>query len=149
MTLFASFVNRLGKSTIRQALQGTTAEARANAVQKIGRELRDVELSDAERAFATKIMDRICEDVSALVRRALSVTLQNSPNLPRHVALTLIDDIDSIAVPILASSPILTDKDLVYILRSRAADKIRAIAQRKTISLHVSHAIVSLSLIHI
>ena len=143
MTLFASFVNRLGKSTIRQALQGTTAEARANAVQKIGRELRDAALSDAERAFATKIMDRICEDVSALVRRALSVTLQNSPNLPRHVALTLIDDIDSIAVPILASSPILTDKDLVYILRSRAADKIRAIAQRKTISLHVSHAIVS------
>ena len=97
MTLFASFVNRLGKSTIRQALQGTTAEARANAVQKIGRELRDAELSDAERAFATKIMDRICEDVSALVRRALSVTLQNSPNLPRRVALTLIDDIDSVS----------------------------------------------------
>ena len=143
MTLLASFVNRLGKSTIRQALQGTTAESRANAVQKIGRALRDAELSEAECAFATKLMDRICEDVSALVRRALSVTLQNSPNLPRHIALALINDIDSIAVPILASSPILSDQDLVDVLQSRAADKIRAIAQRKTISLHVSHAIVS------
>ena len=143
MTLLASFVNRLGKSTIRQALQGTTAESRANAVQKLGRALRDIDLGEAERAFATKLMDRICQDVSALVRRALSVTLQNSPNLPRHIALALINDIDSIAVPILSSSSILSDQDLVDVLQSRAADKIRAIAQRKTISLHVSHAIVS------
>lgn len=143
MTSITSFVNRLGKATIRQALQGSTAEARANAVQKIGRGLRLAEMSEAELAFATKLMDRICADVSALVRRALAVTLQNSPNLPRHLALKLIEDIDSIAVPILSSSPILTDQDLVEVLRSGAADKIRAIAQRKMISLHVSHAIVS------
>lgn len=143
MTLISDFINRLGKATIRQALQGTTAESRANAVQKIGRDIRAVKLSEAERAFATKIMDRICEDVSALVRRALSVTLQNSQNLPRHIALALIEDIDSIAVPILASSPVLTDEDLVAVLQSKAAEKVRAIAQRRTISLHVSHAIVS------
>ena len=143
MTLIASFVNRIGKTTIRQALQGSTAESRANAVQKIGRHLRDAELSAAELAFATKLMNRICEDVSALVRRALSITLKNSVNLPHHVALALVNDIDSIAVPILASSPILSDEDLVEVLRSRAADKVRAIAQRSTISFHVSHAIVS------
>ncbi len=143
MTSITGFVNRLGKATIRQALQGTTAEARANAVQKLGRDLRDVKMSEAERAFATKLMNRICTDVSALVRRALSVTLKNSPNLPRRIARALIEDIDSIAVPILASSPVLTEKDLATVLRSGAADKIRAIAQRKTISLHISHAIVS------
>lgn len=143
MNSISGLVNRLGKATIRQALQGSTAEARANAVQKIGREIRAVELNEPERAFAVKLMDRICSDVSALVRRALSVTLKNSQNLPRHIALALIKDIDSIAVPILSSSPILTDEDLVSVLRSKAADKIRAIAQRKTISLHVSHAIVS------
>lgn len=143
MTSISGFVNRLGKATIRQALQGSTAEARANAVQKLGREIRTAQMNDAERAFATKLMDRICEDVSALVRRALSVTLRNSNNLPRHIALALIEDIDSIAAPILSSSPILTDQDLISVLRSSAADKIRAIAQRKMISLHVSHAIVS------
>ena len=143
MTSITGFVNRLGKATIRQALKGSTAETRANAVQKIGRDIRSAEMNAAERAFATILMDRICADVSDLVRRALSVTLQNSQNLPRHIALALIEDIDSIAVPILSSSPILTDQDLVTVLRSSAADKIRAIAQRKTISLHVSHAIVS------
>lgn len=143
MTSITGFVNRLGKATIRQALQGTTAEARANAVQKLGRDLRTAEMNAAERAFATKLMDRICKDVSCLVRRALSITLQNSRNLPRHIALALIEDIDSIAVPILAASPILTDCDLVDVLQSGAADKVRAIAQRKTISFHVSQAVVS------
>lgn len=143
MTSITGFINRVGKATIRQALNGDIAEFRANAVQKIGRDIRAVQLNDAERAFATKLMDRICLDVSALVRRALSVTLQSSENLPRHIAKILIEDIDSIAIPILASSPVLTDGDLTDVLKSKAADKIRAIAQRKTLSLHISHAIIS------
>jgi len=143
MTSISGFIERVGKATIRQALKGETAESRANAVQKIGRDLRSAQLTEAERAFATKLLDRICMDVSALVRRALSVTLQSSQNLPRHIAKSLIEDIDSIAVPILASSPVLTDEDLVEVLKSKAADKIRAIAQRKTLSLHISKAIIS------
>lgn len=143
MTPISGFINRVGKATIKQALQGSTAESRANAVQKIGRDIRAISLNEAERVFATKLMDRICLDVSALVRRALSVTLQSSQNLPRHIALTLIEDIDSIAVPILSSSPVLNDLDLTDVLKSKAADKVRAIAQRKTLSLHISHAIVS------
>lgn len=143
MASIAGFINQVGKTTIRQALKGSTAEARANAVQKIGRVVRSADMTEAERAFAVKLMDRICVDVSALVRRALSVTLQNSPNLPRYIAKVLIKDIDSIAVPILSSSPVLTDADLVDVLKSKAADKIRAIAQRKTLSLHISQAIIS------
>lgn len=143
MTSISKFVDRVGKACIRRALQGNTAEQRANAVQKVCRTIRTVEMTDAERIFATKLMDRICSDVSDLVRRALAVTLQSSHNLPRHIAIALIEDIDSIAVPILASSPVLTDSDLVDVLKSNAADKIRAVAQRKTLSFHISHAIVS------
>ena len=143
MTSISGFIDRVGKASIRRALNGQTAELRANAVQKICRDIRAAEMSDAERAFASILMDRICLDVSDLVRRALAITLQSSQNLPRHIALNLIEDIDSIAVPILASSPVLTDNDLLEVLKSKAADKIRAIAQRKTLSLHISHAIVS------
>jgi uncharacterized protein (DUF2336 family) len=143
MTAKPQLIDRLGRATIRQALGGETAEARANAVQAIGRSLRTAQLSDADRAFATTLMTRICKDVSDLVRRALAVTLRNSPELPRELALALIADIDSIAVPILESSPVLTDEDLVDVLNSKAAKKVRAIAQRKTLSLHVTQAIVS------
>ncbi len=143
MSTISGFVERLGKGTIRQALQGVTAEKRANAVQKIGRDIRSTNMTSAERAFAVTLLDRICLDVSDLVRRALAVTLQNSINLPHSIARTLINDIDSIAVPILSSSPVLTDDDLIDVLNSKAAEKIRAIAQRKTLNLHISHAIVS------
>jgi uncharacterized protein (DUF2336 family) len=143
MSALSGIIDRFGKATIRQALQGTTAEKRANAVQKLGREIRSAQMTEAEQAFALTLMDRICADISALVRRALSVTLQNSPNLPRQIARTLIADIDSIAVPILSSSPVLTDDDLMDVLNSKAAKKIRAIAQRHTLNLHISHAIVS------
>lgn len=143
MSVSAKIIDKLGKATIRQALQGETAERRANAVQKIGREIRDLALTDADRAFATKLMDRICQDVSDLVRRALAITLRSSPHLPAHIARQLIADIDSIAVPVLSNSPVLTDEDLVLVLQSKAAEKVRAIAQRKTLSLHISHAIVS------
>lgn len=143
MSAISGLVDRLGKASIRQAIQGETAEKRANAVQKIGRDIRAAQMTEAERAFAEKLMDRICTDISALVRRALAVTLRNSPNLPRHIARALIADIDTIAVPILSSSPVLTDDDLVDVLNSKAAEKIRAIAQRKTLNLHISHAIVS------
>ena len=82
MTSISGFVNSLGKKTIRQAIQGSTAETRANAVQKIGREIRTAQMNAAEKAFAAKLMDRICADVSDLVRRALSVTclLYTSPS---------------------------------------------------------------------
>jgi len=136
-------IETLGRKTIKIALKGETAEKRANAVQKIGRELRDLELSETDKVFATKILDRICQDVSDLVRRALAVTLRKSPYLPHHIARQLIEDIDSIAIPILSNSPVLTDEDLLRILQSRAAEKIRAIAQRQTLGLHISHAIVS------
>jgi len=82
-----SIIERLGRKTIQMALKGETAEKRANAVQKIGREIRDLELSEADRVFATKILDRICKDVSDLVRRALSVTLRKSPCLNRRYRL--------------------------------------------------------------
>jgi len=132
------------KDDLRMAIRGDTAELRANATQKIGRAIRAQSLTDADRDFAEKILTLICRDVSDLVRRALAVTLQNSPNLPPLIARKLINDIDSIAVPVLANSPVLSDQDLVEILRSKAAAKVKAVAQRRTLSAAITSAIISL-----
>ena len=129
---------------VRAAVRGQTAEARANAAQKIGRAIRAQSLTQADRDFAEKILTLICRDVSSLVRRALAVTLQNSPNLPGAIARRLIHDVDSIAVPVLANSPVLTDEDLIDVLRSKAAEKVKAVAQRRTLSAAISSAIISL-----
>lgn len=134
----------LTQDDVRAAIRGETAETRANAAQKIGRAIRAQSLTQADRDFAEKILTLICRDVSALVRRALAVTLQNSPNLPINIARKLIHDVDSIAVPVLANSPVLSDEDLIDVLRSKAAEKVKAVAQRRTLSAAISSAIISL-----
>ncbi len=134
----------LTQDDVRKAVRAETAELRANAAQKIGRAIRAQSLTQADRDFAEKILTLICRDVSELVRRALAVTLQNSPNLPLSIARKLINDVDSIAVPILANSPVLSDEDLVEVLRSKAAAKVKAVAQRHRLSAAISGAIIML-----
>lgn len=128
---------------LRTALKAETSEKRALAVHAIGRTVRNFNFTEADRVFAARLFDHISSDVSEEVRRALAVTLRLSPNLPRAIANRLICDLDSIAVPILSGSPVITDVDLIAILQSRAASKIRAIAERSHLSERVSHAVIS------
>ena len=119
---------------IRALVRHPDAEHRAVVAQKICRRVRDHDLSAGERKIANEILGFIAEDAASLVRRALAITLKNSPELPRDVALKLAADIDSIAVPILNFSPVLNDDDLVDVLKSRAAAKIMAVARRPNVS---------------
>ncbi len=105
-------------------------EVRAIQAMKICRKVRTLKLSPREERVVEKIFTLMSQDAAAMVRRALAVTLKNSPNLPHKIAKKLIHDIDSIAVPILEHSPVLTDEDLREILRSKAAAKMLAITKR-------------------
>ncbi|GLQ20100.1 DUF2336 domain-containing protein [Algimonas porphyrae] len=123
---------------IKQAVSADTVESRALATQAIGRLIRDADLSDTQRRLSETLFDILSQDVCEEVRRALAITLRLSDNLPREVANRLIADIDTIAAPILSSSPVVTDEDLIAVLRSRAANKVRAIAERRGLSRQVS-----------
>lgn len=127
-------LEQLREEDVRALVRHPDPERRASAAQRICRTVRSAQLSAVERAFAYKLLDYIAQDAVAIVRRALAITLKNSPELPRSVAKKLIADIDNIAVPILAHSPVLTDEDLVDVLRSKAAAKIIAVARRPKVS---------------
>ncbi len=117
-------------------------EIRAVKAQKICRQIRTLKLSKTEQLVVDKILQFIIKDSAAMVRRALAVTLKNSPNLPHDIAKKLISDIDSIAVPVLECSPVLTDDDLLEILKSRAARKMLAITKRPRITGRLVKAII-------
>ena len=134
---------KLSRDLLAKALRGERVEDRALATQAIGRTVRDLELTDDERRFAAQLFDHLSRDVCEEVRRALAVTLRASPNLPRAIATRLIADVDSIAVPVLSDSPVVTDDDLIEVLRSRASAKIRAIASRGEVSERLSGAVIS------
>ena len=129
---------------IRTLVCHPATSKRAGAAQRICEAYASKRLTAADRAFAEKLLRAMAEDAAKLVRAALSVTLCNSPALPHDVAQTLAEDVDTIAVPVIRFSPVLSDADIVSVLRSRAAAKLRAAAQRSRVSVSVTRSIIRL-----
>ncbi|MEQ1619717.1 MAG: DUF2336 domain-containing protein [Terricaulis sp.] len=133
----------LTDSDIRTLIKGPTEEDRAHAAHKICRCIDDAELTAEERAHARSILSIMAQDAAVLVRRSLAVALKNSPNLPRELANKLAQDIDTIALPVIMNSPVLTDSDLVAIVRACPPSKQVAVASRETLSTTVTGAVAS------
>lgn len=137
-----AFDEAISDADVRLAVRHPEPEIRAMATTRLGRQIRSAELTALDREKLDIILSVIAEDVASMVRRALAVTLRNSPDLPHKVAVKLIRDIDNIAVPILESSPVLTEEDLLDILRSKAAAKVLAVARRPNISGAIVRAVI-------
>jgi uncharacterized protein (DUF2336 family) len=131
----------LTDSDIRTLIKGPTDGERAHAAHKICRCIDEVELTEEERTHAATIMAIMAQDAAVLVRRALAVALKNSTKLPRDIANMLARDVESIALPVILNSPILTDSDLVEIVRASPPAKQIAVASRETLSTIVTGAI--------
>ncbi|MET0547161.1 MAG: DUF2336 domain-containing protein [Caulobacterales bacterium] len=128
----------LTEADLRMLAQSGDDDDRALAVHKVCRKIDAAELSDAEREHADAILKILSQDAAELVRRALAVTLRNSPKLPRDVAMALANDVENVALHVLSHSPVLTDSDLIQIVRRGSAAKQTAIAKRPVVSRPVS-----------
>ena len=135
--------SKLTEDDVRRLVKGQSDEERAIAAHKICRAIDQGPLSRQERQSAEAIMEIMSRDAAELVRRSLAVTLKNSPNLPRQLAKKLAADIDSIAFPVITSSPSLTDDDLIEVVRSGAALRQVAVAKRKSVSSKVVNVLVT------
>jgi uncharacterized protein (DUF2336 family) len=131
----------LTDSDIRTLIKGPTEESRAHAAHKLCRCIEEAQLSPEERAHAEGILAIMAQDAAVLVRRALAVALKNSPKLPHDIAVKLAQDIETIALPIILNSPVLTDADLVEIVRVCPPSKQAAVASRENLSVIVTGAI--------
>ena len=132
----------LDQDDIRRLVTHPDHEVRAVLTLKICRQIRAAELTDREQLVVSQVLGFIVNDSAAMVRRALAITLKKSKNLPRSIAQKLIRDVDSIASPVLTHSPVLTNEDLVDILKSKAASKIMAISKRERIQGDLVKAII-------
>jgi len=131
----------LTDSDIRTLIKGPTEGERAHAAHKICRCIDEADLTEDERTHAATIMNIMAQDAAVLVRRALAVALKNSTKLPRDIANTLARAVESIALPVILNSPMLTDSDLVEIVRASPPAKQIAVASRETLSTTVTGAI--------
>jgi uncharacterized protein (DUF2336 family) len=131
----------LTEEDIRTLVRGVTADERAAAAYKLCRTIDTAPLSDEDREAAAEILRVMAADAAELVRRALVVTLKESPLVPRDVALKLARDVENISLPMLNCSPVFLDSDLAEIVRLGGPVRQLAIARRPMISRTVTDAI--------
>jgi len=135
---------RLSPTDIARLSTNPSPENRAEIAGKIAVAFDAAPLSEVERQLAADIFRALVRDVSVLVRQALADNLKGCDHLPRDLAVALANDVAAeVAVPVLEFSTVLTDEDLVKIVRERAPEHRLAIARRPTVSASVVDALVA------
>ena len=133
----------LSHQDVARLLSEPSADTRAGLADKLALNLSDVSLAPGEVALAQDIVRILARDVEAKVRAALSHGLRQARNLPHDVALRLAADIDAVALPLLADSLVLTDDDLVELVRSGSPRGQETIATRPGLKEQVSGALIA------
>ena len=132
---------RLTELDIRRLIKADDEDERASAAHKLCRSMERLPLDDEGRAAAEKILRLLAEDSAEMVRRAMAVTLKSSDLIPRDLARRLAADIETVALPIIACSPVFHDEDLIEIVRAGSAARQVAVAGRPSVSRDVADAL--------
>jgi uncharacterized protein (DUF2336 family) len=133
---------QLTQDDVAKLMADPSSEVRAETTAKIASQFTTEALSPAERRIAEDIFRKLVKDVELRVREALASHLKNSPELPHDVAMALANDVDSVSLPMIKFSEVLTDEDLIKIVRDQSAAKQVAVAQRPSVSPRVADALV-------
>jgi uncharacterized protein (DUF2336 family) len=133
----------LTQADVARLLAEPSASARAEVADKLAREIDSTALTQAELRIAHDIVRIMAQDAELAVRRALSQSLRSAKQLPHDVALRLASDVEAVALPILISSPVLTDADLMALVKTSTSQKQEAIAGRAGVSEQLADVLVT------
>ncbi len=121
------------------------AAVRTGVVEKIATVMPEIGRAEKGRAreATAEVLAVLAQDQVVRVREILADTLKDLAIAPPEVVRRLaIDQSLTVSLPVLQHSPVLTDDDLVSIVSStQADDRLRAIAQRPTVSARVADAV--------
>jgi uncharacterized protein (DUF2336 family) len=122
-------------------------EVRAELAQKIGRLLPDLLNSERERVctLTLETLRRIAADQLVRVRAILASEIKHFDCVPKDVVMTLARDLEeTVSVPVLEYSPLLSDADLLELIASaRAQSALAAVARRRGVSERVAEVIIA------
>ncbi len=135
-------MKRLSKADVERLMASPSPDVRAELAVRIANLWGDRDLTPNEAKLADEIVRAMLRDVDASVRMALCEALKDAPKLPRDVALKLANDIDEIAVPILNTSLVFAESDLIELVRARGEPVQMAIASRNRVTPPVCDALI-------
>jgi uncharacterized protein (DUF2336 family) len=133
----------LSSADVARLMAEPSPDVRAELAGKVAADLSANGLTPTEVRLAQDIVRALARDVEEAVRASLSRALRHSPNLPRDVARKLANDVEFVALPMLADSLVLTDEDLIEIVRAGSSLKQEAVASRPNLTTTVSDALIT------
>ena len=117
---------------------------RADIARKVSQGFVHGVLNGKEKAVAIEIFRLLVNDARVRVRKALSESLRQCPDIPRDVAHALARDIEDVALPMLEYSPIFTEAELLEMITGEVGSrKLSAIARRENVSETLSDALLA------
>jgi uncharacterized protein (DUF2336 family) len=132
----------LTDADVKRLIADPSGETRAETAAKVAGAFEVGGLSDSERVLAEQIFRVLARDAEVKVRAALSSHLKASDQLPHDVAMQMAKDVEEVSLPVLEFSKVLSDEDLVQIVRSAGAEKQTAVAKRAAVSGVVANALI-------
>ncbi len=100
-------------------------------------QLLEMQLSPRETELVADVLIALMRQAETDLRQALAERLSIMDNVPLRVILQIANDTIDIASPVLRNSPVLSDMDLIYIIKSKSAQYWQAIAARRSLSEHL------------
>ncbi|MFN3700366.1 MAG: DUF2336 domain-containing protein [Alphaproteobacteria bacterium] len=119
--------------TIYTLAQDKKPEAQAE-LSNVITELLSCGANEREAELIADILISLIRQAERELKLALSEKLAAIDNVPLRLALHIINEDIEIATPILKFSNVLSDLDLMYIIKSKSPEYAAAIAQRKALS---------------
>lgn len=135
-------VTALSPRDVDRLLAEPSVDSRADLAEKVATSLAGPGLTPGEITLAQDIVRVLARDVEEVVRARVSHGLRHSPHLPREIAQKLADDVDAVALPLIADCLVLTDEDLIALVGRGSPLKNETIAARPDLGETVAEALI-------
>ncbi len=100
---------------------------------------------EAEAELYSDVFTRLLADMETAVRAELAQRFSTHLTAPRSLIRRFASDEIEVAAPVLQASPVLTDEDLLAVVRTQGQGHLRAVSRRASVSETVSDVIVARS----
>lgn len=137
----AAVVSRL-PDLIALAEEGSSEKRRALLRELTDRFFGEPVRTASEDRLYDAVLVKLAADMETAVRAELAARFASAPDAPPTLIRRLANDEASVAGPVLAASPVLTDEDLLGVVRRHGQDHLRAVSARTSVSEAVSDVIV-------
>lgn len=128
---------------IQSLVREPSSAMRQRICEKISSGYNSGLYTDSETKLANEIFRLLLKDTEMKVRLLMAQTLQSNMQVPHDIIWALANDRNEIACPVLEHSHVLSEEDLISIVRAtREHPKLKAIARRESISRPLSHALI-------